>query len=102
MAPLRDCPFCGFDASILCHERTFAIFDRAPVAPGHDLNIPHRHLRRLARGLNASMPDACSTIRLEPSRRAWPGGWRRGTQTRNPCPTAPATAAASERIPAIR
>lgn len=102
MAPLRVCPFCGVEASILSHERANAIFDRTPVAPGHVLTIPHWHVGRLARGLAASVPDSCSRIRPEPSSLAWAGGWLTGTHPRNSFLTGPASADASERIPAIR
>lgn len=75
MAPLQDCPFCGVENSILSNERTYAVFDRTPVAPGHFLTIPHRHAGRLARVPAASMPDPFSRIRPEPLRLVWASGW---------------------------
>lgn len=102
MAPLRVCPFCGIKASILSHERANAIFDRDPVEPGHVLTIPHWHIRRLARGLAASVPDSCSLIRPEPQRLTWAGGWLPGTHPRRFSPTAPSTVVDSDSFPAIR
>lgn len=102
MAPLRVCPFCGVEASILSHERANAIFDRAPVAPGHVLTIPHWHVGRLARGLAPSVPDSCSRIRPAPSRLAWAGGWLPGTHPRRFSRTAPSTVVDSDSFPAIR
>jgi hypothetical protein len=102
MAPSRVCPFCGVEASILSNERAYAIFDRAPVAPGHVLTLPHAYVGRLARGLAAPLPDPRSRIRPELPRLAWAGEWSPGTQPRNFSRTAPATVVDANSFPAIR
>ena len=43
MVMVEECPFCGTAEPVLINECAFAIFDRAPVTPGHMLIIPHRH-----------------------------------------------------------
>lgn len=41
----ENCPFCRLDSRnvIESTEKTFAIFDKFPVNPGHTLIIPKRH-----------------------------------------------------------
>jgi diadenosine tetraphosphate (Ap4A) HIT family hydrolase len=39
-----DCPFCSSDKSILREGLAYALYDTSPVAPGHALIIPVRHV----------------------------------------------------------
>lgn len=45
----HDCPFCEMEKSRICVEGefAFAILDRFPVANGHTLVIPKRHISSL-------------------------------------------------------
>jgi len=40
----QDCPFCRARGAVLQNGLAFALFDNAPVTPGHMLLIPRRHV----------------------------------------------------------
>jgi diadenosine tetraphosphate (Ap4A) HIT family hydrolase len=38
------CPFCSADRAVLTGALAYALFDKYPVAPGHLLVVPRRHV----------------------------------------------------------
>jgi diadenosine tetraphosphate (Ap4A) HIT family hydrolase len=44
MSTTANCPFCKASEEVLRNDLAFAIYDRAPVTPGHVLIIPRRHV----------------------------------------------------------
>jgi diadenosine tetraphosphate (Ap4A) HIT family hydrolase len=41
----ENCPFCDPSQAVLQNGLSFALIDKFPVAPGHMLLIPRRHVR---------------------------------------------------------
>ncbi len=44
MSATKPCPFCQIAEPVMRNDLAYAIFDRAPVTPGHMLIIPYRHV----------------------------------------------------------
>ena len=81
--PERDCPFCTLGADAWFHSAPLvrALWDRYPVAPGHALIVPRRHVASWFDATpdeRAAMLEATDAVRAIIDQKHSPDGYNLG------------------------